>query len=447
MSQDLRILDIKEIQVGTRFRKEYKNMESLKESIKNKGIIQPITVNKNLELVAGGRRYTAAAMLKLEGVHVSIPAIIRNTTDELDLRECELFENIEREDLTWQEEVNLTKEIHKLQTEKHGDEWSGRKTADMLKRSIGGVSESLKLAQALEDVPDLAKIKKKKDVLKFLRQVDESEEVKEKREEQISRIGKMESDMYQTETDENVSVALKRGEQDFIISDCIEGMINLSRNEHITIIEVDPPYAIDLADLKKKEGITNVDLDRYKEISKDNYPSFLKRLCEVLYVKAAPDAWCIFWFGPTWFTETKAALLDAGFKVDDIPGIWLKGDEDSEGTGQTNSPNLYLARAYETFFIARKGSPTIRKKGRSNVFAFKPVPAGKKYHPTQRPIELIKEILVTFEYPGCTCLVPFLGSGTTLRALYAEDMNGFGFELNKENKDHFMLEIEKNERD
>lgn len=445
MSKELQMLAFEDIKVGKRFRKEYNNMDSLKESIKRKGIVQPITVNKNMELVTGGRRYTAVAMLKLEGCIVPIPALIRNTSDELDLRECELLENVEREDLTWQEEVNLTKEIDTLQREKHGDDWSGRKTAALLNRSIGGVSESLKLAQAMEDVPDLAQIKKKKDVLKFLRQVEEDVDTQEKRRAQILKVA-------EEHGEEKLKAILLRADKDFIIDDCFHGIQRtldivkgLTHESQVNIIEVDPPYAIDLADLKKKEGITNVDLSRYKEISKENYPSFLNRLCKLLYSSAAPDAWCIFWFGPTWFTETKFALITAGFKVDDIPGIWLKGSEDSEGTGQTNSPNTYLARAYETFFIARKGSPQIRKKGRSNVFSFKPVPAGQKYHPTQRPIELIREILSTFEYPGCTCLVPFLGSGTTLRALYAEDMNGFGFELNKENKDHFMLEVENDE--
>jgi len=440
---ELRKLHVKDIKVGTRFRKEYKNLDSLKESIKNKGIVQPITVNKNLELVAGGRRYSAAAALLLEGISVDIPALIRDTEDELDLRECELIENIEREDLTWQEEAALTERIHNLQIEKHGPNWSGRKTADLLNKSIGGTSQNLQLAKVLEEVPELAKVKKKKDVLKLLKQTADTAVVEEKRAEQISRIGSMENAMHSN---------LKRADGNFRIGDCFVGIqdtIDMYKGTHresvIKMIEVDPPYAIDLAELKKKEGITNDDLRRYKEISKENYPSFLERLCSLLYESAAPDDWCIFWFGPTWFTETKAALINAGFKVDDIPGIWLKGSEDSEGTGQTNSPSTYLARAYETFFIARKGSPSIRKKGRSNVFSFKPVPAGQKYHPTQRPIELISEILETFAYPGDVCMVPFLGSGTTLRALYKQDMNGFGWELNKENKDHFMLQVEKDD--
>jgi len=445
---ELRKLHVKDIKVGTRFRKEYKNLESLKASIKDKGIVQPITVNKNIELVAGGRRYAAAAALLLEGITVEVPALIRDTDDELDLRECELIENIEREDLTWQEEVALTERIHELQIEKHGPDWSGRKTADMLGKSVGGTAQNLSLAKAMNEVPELKKVKNKKDVLKLLRQTAEQLDTEEKREAQkhrlamVASIGATEREMHSN---------LKRADTNFKIMDCFEGMreFNAQRSPEspVVMIEVDPPYAIDLAVLKKKEGITNDDLKRYKEISKENYPSFLTNLCGLLYESAAPDTWCIFWFGPTWFTETKDALINAGFKVDDIPGIWLKGDDDSEGTGQTNSPATYLARAYETFFIARKGSPKIRKQGRSNVFSFKPVPSGQKYHPTQRPIELIKEILNTFAYPGAVCMVPFLGSGTTLRAIYKADMNGFGWELNKENKDYFMLEVEKDDNE
>jgi len=437
----LQMVPIKDITVGTRFRKKYekKALEDLIESIKEKGIVQPITLNKDLVLQAGGRRYVAAMAAEL----TEVPALIRDTTDELDLREVELLENIQREDLTWQEEAALYDEIDRLFREKFKGKkkWSGRKTAEEIGESSGNVADNLKLAKALKAVPELSFCKSKKDALKLLKKADKHIQVQEAVAEQKERM-KKEAHTY-----------VEYAENHFKIGDCREGIQDLidmykewKSPSKIGLVEVDPPYAIDLEEIKKKEGITSAELAKYKEISKEQYPTFLEQVCRLIYSVSAPDSWTIFWFGPTWFCEVKHALCSAGFEVDDIPGIWVKGNEDSEGHGQTNQPGIYLARAYEPFFIARKGKPEVHKQGRSNVFNFKPVPNQSKYHPTQRPIALMEEILQTFATPGTTVMIPFLGSGVTLQAVYRNHMQGFGWELNAHNKEHFLLEVEKDER-
>ena len=98
------------------------NKSSLKElclSIKNIGIIQPITVrkidNNKYQLISGERRLRACNEIGLK----KIPAFIRNANDQ-DSLEMALVENIHRQDLdaievaiTYQrliEEVKLTQE-------------------------------------------------------------------------------------------------------------------------------------------------------------------------------------------------------------------------------------------------------------------------------------------------------------------------------------------------
>ncbi len=433
---ELRTVPIKDIKVSARFRKEYGDLDELCESIKEHGIIQPISLNRDLELAAGGRRYAAAVMAGL----TEIPALIRDTVDQIDKLEIELFENIHRKDMEWAEEVALTKAINDLYISKYGKEWSGRKTAQLLGKSTGGVADNIKLAKAIEEVPELAKCKNKHEATKLLKKVEKAQVVEELAKKQEERIKKEKA---------NGIDQLARADANFRIGDCFDGLEDtisvfreMGRASNISLIEVDPPYAIDLQELKQQKGVTDANLEKYKEISRENYPNFLNRLTSLLYKVAAPDSWVVFWFGPTWFCEVKSALINAGFKVDDIPGIWIKGSEDSEGHGQTNQPKYYLGRAYEPFFIARKGSPEIQKQGRPNTFLFRPVPPNLKYHPTQRPIDLISEILTTFTTPGSTVLVPFLGSGATLRAAYRCKMNAFGWELNEHNKQHFMLAVE-----
>ena len=87
-------------------RRDFNNtsLGELSKSIKEKGIITPITVresNKGYEIIAGERRWRAAKKAKLK----SIPAYILNIGDEAEMMEVALIENIQREDLNPIEEA------------------------------------------------------------------------------------------------------------------------------------------------------------------------------------------------------------------------------------------------------------------------------------------------------------------------------------------------------
>ena len=78
-------------------------LNDLIQSIKEKGVIQPVLVRKSAdgyELIAGERRLRAAKRLNLE----KIPAIIKDVND-VDMLEIALIENIQREELNPIEEA------------------------------------------------------------------------------------------------------------------------------------------------------------------------------------------------------------------------------------------------------------------------------------------------------------------------------------------------------
>ena len=95
---EIRVDKIEEnpFQPRTKFDKE--SLEELADSIKEMGIIQPITVrdlgNNKYQLIAGERRLKASKIAKLE----SIPAYVRDANDN-EMLEMALVENIQREDL------------------------------------------------------------------------------------------------------------------------------------------------------------------------------------------------------------------------------------------------------------------------------------------------------------------------------------------------------------
>jgi ParB family chromosome partitioning protein len=84
-------------------------IEDLANSIKLKGVIQPIVVRKlndKFEIVAGERRYRAAKIANLD----EIPAIIRELSDA-DTLAIALIENIQRKDLSIVEEASAYKRL------------------------------------------------------------------------------------------------------------------------------------------------------------------------------------------------------------------------------------------------------------------------------------------------------------------------------------------------
>ena len=402
-------------------REDMGDIEGLADSFKMKGVIQPITVGEDLQLIAGSRRLAAAKLAGLD----TIPAIIRFVKDRIDAKEVELFENLHRKDLSWQEECAQVAAIHALYQATQGkDEWSQRDTAQLLDRSVGGINRSLQLAEIAEAVPEIKSLKTEDDAVKAIKKMEERLILKE----MIKRQGEQSATLPN-----NVRLA----DHWFQVGDVFKGLESLVDNSPFaSLIEVDPPYAIDLEGMKKRTSQSNEDLKRYTEWDEKHYADTILRLATILYTKANSDCWLIFWFGPTWFCEVKAALEMAGWTVDPIPGIW------SKGCGQTNAPNSVLARTYEPFFIAKKGSPSLAKQGRSNVFEFSPVPATQKYHPTQRPVELMEELIETFTFPSSGVLIPLLGSGSTLRAALKKGRKGLGWDLDMTNKQNFLLKVQ-----
>lgn len=114
-------VDLKPGKFQPRTRFDNEKLSALIESIRQKGIIQPLIVrllkdgNNTYEIIAGERRWRAARTLNLE----KVPVIIREC-DDRDALETALIENIQRDDLTpleeaeaylrLQEEFNYTQE-------------------------------------------------------------------------------------------------------------------------------------------------------------------------------------------------------------------------------------------------------------------------------------------------------------------------------------------------
>jgi ParB family transcriptional regulator, chromosome partitioning protein len=97
------------LQPRQEFRSEH--LQELVESIRQRGIIQPLIVRQvgdKYELIAGERRWRAARELRL----TEAPAIVRQASDR-EVLELALIENLQREDLNPIEEAGAYERLHR----------------------------------------------------------------------------------------------------------------------------------------------------------------------------------------------------------------------------------------------------------------------------------------------------------------------------------------------
>lgn len=126
-------------------RKNIGDIEELKASILEHGIIQPIVVSpygKELfRIIAGERRYSAAQALGLK----TVPTIIR-TVEEHRRLEVQLIENIHRQELSPLEEATA---YQRLMEE---FQLSQRQLSKRLGKSLTGINETLRILSLPEDI-------------------------------------------------------------------------------------------------------------------------------------------------------------------------------------------------------------------------------------------------------------------------------------------------------
>ena len=130
-------------------------LEELKNSIKERGVIQPVIVRKSdnqddkFELIAGERRWQAA---QLAGLH-EVPVVIIEA-DNLKSLEFAIIENVQRKDLNAVEEA----ESYKKLIENFG--YDQEKVSKFIGKSRSHISNSLRLLTLPEKLIDMIRHQK-----------------------------------------------------------------------------------------------------------------------------------------------------------------------------------------------------------------------------------------------------------------------------------------------
>ncbi len=104
------LVQIKDIKIKKRVRKDLGNLEDLKDSLRTYGLMNPITLNSKYELIAGERRLQAATQLGWTSINANI---VDNLT-EIDQLEMEIEENNQRKEFTDAELMEGYKRLQRL---------------------------------------------------------------------------------------------------------------------------------------------------------------------------------------------------------------------------------------------------------------------------------------------------------------------------------------------
>jgi ParB family chromosome partitioning protein len=141
-------LDIDRVFVGSsNVRKHAGDITELINSIEEKGLIQPITVRpvgNKYEVIVGRRRYEACRAVGVK----KIPAMVRELSDSEAIA-LSLVENIQRGNITDEEEIEAMLKLMKLDPEKYG---SHRKLAKALGLSLTTISRKFTAYELVQRV-------------------------------------------------------------------------------------------------------------------------------------------------------------------------------------------------------------------------------------------------------------------------------------------------------
>jgi len=408
-----------------RARREFKpaEIESLRESIRERGLINPITVTRLekpvderlYKLVAGERRLRACAQIPLR----EVPVCLFEGLSPLEQREIELDENIHRSSLTWQERIALVAEIDAVKKKVHENdpvEWTMGRTAEELQMEKSSVQRQIRFALKLKERPDLADRVVGLPMTAAMKQIQRFEEA-----ERLDRL--------------RTSGQLHITSQ-FHLGPAYPFLLTLQSGS-VDLVVTDPPYGMtELADREgeAREGVNYT--TRLKPGDNLSSSTVLKLLAEVgrELSRVMKDGAHLYLFTTSEnHTEIWELLTSLGFDLEVQPLIWNKGLATTVFTGY-NYPSCY-----EQLIFGHRAKRSRRLvKPTKSILEFPPVHSNLKLHPFEKPPALLEFLIEQSTVKGEVVLDPFAGSAATLCAALRLGRQAIGCEIDPE---HYNLAL------
>lgn len=220
--------------------------------------------------------------------------------------------------------------------------------------------------------------------------------------------------------------------------DCFEFLPKIP-SDCINLVLIDPPYEISRDTNFASGEKTGKNTDRFRvsmnfgkwDISFDNFEYIIQELYRILKkggtLLSFYDVWKI--------TTIKEYFEHANFKQIRLIE-WIKTNP-----VPLNSKLNYLTNSREIAISGVKvGSPTFNSEYDNGIYQYPICHDKNRFHPTQKPVELIKDLILKHSNENDLVLDCFSGSGTTAIAANQCNRNFLGCELIK---DYFDKSIER----
>lgn len=390
-----------------RQRRELRNIDDLALSIRNRGLINPITIDPDYNLIAGERRLTACRQLGWTAISVQFTSEL----DYYELQMIELEENVKRVDLTWQEEVEAIARFHQLKIENE-PEWTQAATSEALGLSEQDVSRKLAVASEMhnEVVANADRFAAAANIV--------SRNNERKKSSALESVDLMIGKSAATYTpDEEVEAILAKSEA---LQRASIPLLNTNFHEwqesydgpKFNLIHCDFPYGINVADAPRMSATIK---DHYDD-SPDVYWALLHRLSLAMDNVVADSAHLIFWHSMKFHFETREALERMGWTCHPFPLIWHKSD----GAGIAPDPQRGPRQTYEAAIFATRGDRKITQAGCvANSFAY-PGRRNNEGHVSEKPYMMLKHFMRMICDEYSLVLDPTCGGANALKV--AEDL-------------------------
>lgn len=442
---------VADVVVEGRAREDFGNMDELMASIEEFGLIQPIAIDSNNKLLAGGRRLEAHVRLGLE----EIDAFCLGNISADNALIIELAENTVRKDFTWQEEIELKKKLHDLldvQAQGQGeDNWTETQTAEQLGISKGQLSRDLTLAAAVKAMPELTqhetktkalnaygKLKKRAHAMILMNQMDPDEKAK------LEEMQNMNPIQATAPTSSDVSEATESAEGSaetqtsappcvYAVSTWQELLVRFP-DSSIGFCEMDPPYAMAFEDTYGQSQGIKAD---FKDWDGPTFKQEMSSLLAEIKPKLMPDSWVLLWTAIEWVPFLNETAGKLGYRTQ-MPGIWAKPG------GAANSLSTNMISNYETYLLLAHGKSQFNTPRLLAAFEAKNLAGTDKIHATEKPVEGVYDrMFEAMAKPGTNFFSPFAGSGNCLIAAAEAGMVPFGCDTNEQYKEQFYARYTK----
>jgi site-specific DNA-methyltransferase (adenine-specific) len=219
--------------------------------------------------------------------------------------------------------------------------------------------------------------------------------------------------VLETRIETTINENIKNGDSLEILESLEDGCID--------VVLTDPPYGISYVsnrsifeDSITKRGLLND--------GKDEAFDLLDKTCKILQRKTAENAHLYFFCSWSVFSSFES-IISKYFNIK-TPIIWDKGNK---GSGDLDND---WGNQTEIIIYCVKGKKLVNYR-RGNLISVPRLHSSKMVHPTQKPNELLKQILEVSATNGDFIVDPFMGSGSTIKVANQMGLKSLGIELDK----------------